>query len=85
MSGAIYLLCAATSFGCAVLLWRGARTSKVRMLFWSSLCFFGLAIDNFLLYVDVVAIPNIDLSHAPKIAGVISIMLLNFGLIWDFD
>jgi len=55
------------------------------MLFWSSLCFFGLAIDNFLLYVDVVAIPNIDLSHAPKIAGVISIMLLNFGLIWDFD
>lgn len=85
MSGAVYLLCAATSFGCAVLLWRGARTSNVRMLFWSALCFFGLAIDNLLLYVDVIAIPSIDLSLAPKIAGLISIMLLNFGLIWDSD
>jgi len=42
----IYLLCAFTSLGAALLLWRGYRRSRQRLLYWSSLCFAILAASN---------------------------------------
>ncbi len=62
MPGGVYILCAVTRLACAVLLLRGYRQSGVRLLFWSSICFFGLALDNVVLYFDVVVVPTVDLS-----------------------
>jgi hypothetical protein len=83
MTGGVYILCAVTSCLCSILLWRGYRRSGVKMLFWSSLCFFGLAIDNVLLYVDVVIIPEIDIAIWRRIPGLLALMALIYGLVWD--
>src|SRR5688500_18179078 len=58
----IYVLCALTSGLCAVLLLRGYARSRARLLFWSGLCFVGLALNNFLLVLDVNVISHVDLS-----------------------
>src|SRR5688500_5367730 len=59
------------------------RKGGVRLLYWSSLCFLGMAINNLLLYVDLIVGPNWDLSMAPNIANLVSLALLCYGLIWD--
>jgi energy-converting hydrogenase Eha subunit G len=83
MPGAVYLLCAATALLCAVLLFRGYARSRVRLLFWSGLCFTGLMIDNVLLYIDIFVVPEVDLEIWRKIPGLLAIMLLVYGLVWD--
>jgi hypothetical protein len=83
MPGGVYLLCTATSLLCAILLFRGYRNSNVRLLFWSGLCFVGFTLDNITMYVDVVVVPDTDLSIVRKLPGLIAVVLLLFGLVWD--
>jgi len=83
MVGLVYLLCAATCLLCAVMLLRNYTTRRVRLLLWSGLCFAGLMIENFMLYTDVVLVPDIDLSLWRKLPGLLAIAVLLFGLIWD--
>ena len=83
MAGLVYLLCAATCLLCAVLLLRGYAKQRVRLLLWSGLCFVGLMIENIMLYTDVVLVPDIDLSLWRKLPGIVGIVILLFGLIWD--
>jgi hypothetical protein len=68
---------------CAVLLWRGYRQSGVRLLLWSSLCFAGLALDNMVLYFDVIIVPDIDLAVIRRLPGLAGLSLLIFGLIFE--
>ena len=82
-TGLVYLLCAATCLLCAIMLFRGYAQSGVRLLFWSGLCFAGLMVDNMMLYVDVIMIPDINLAVWRKLPGLIATMMLLFGLIWD--
>ncbi|HET8796649.1 MAG TPA: DUF5985 family protein [Thermoanaerobaculia bacterium] len=79
----VYILCAATSTLCAVLLYRGYRTSGVRLLFWSALCFLGLALNNIVLIVDVRVVPEIDLSSWRLVPALAGVALLLYGLIWE--
>lgn len=79
----VYILCAATSGLCAVLLLRGYAKSHARLLFWSGLCFAGLALNNVLLIVDVRIVPAIDLSAWRTIPALIGISLLIYGLVWE--
>jgi hypothetical protein len=83
MAELVYALCAATSIGCAVLLFRGYRESSVSLLFWASLCFVGLAVNNVLLFVDLVLVPQVDLSLMRTGAALVSMGVLLFGLIWE--
>jgi hypothetical protein len=84
MAETVYILCALTSTACAVLLFRGYLNSKNNLLLWSSLCFTGLALNNILLFVDLVILPNsIDLSVIRSIPAVIGFALLMYGLIWE--
>jgi Family of unknown function (DUF5985) len=83
MPGSIYLLCAATSLACSGLLLRGYRRNRVRLLLWSSVCFAGLALENILLFVDVIVIPGVDLSLWRSVPAVAGLMILLYGLIWD--
>ena len=85
MPGGVYLLCAATCLLCAVMLFRGYARSKVRLLFWSGLCFTGLMLDNLLLYADIVVFPDVKLHIWRKAPGLISLVLLLYGLIWDSE
>jgi hypothetical protein len=84
MAPAVYLLCAVTSLACSILLWRGYTRSTVKLLFWSALCFAGLALNNVLLIVDLVVFPDaVDLSVWRKLPAVVGISLLIYGLVTD--
>ncbi len=83
MAGIIYTLCALTAFGCALLLLRGYRRSKSRLLLWSGLCFVGLSLNNFLLVVDLLILPQIDLSTLRLMPAIIGMILLVYGLIME--
>lgn len=84
MAEAVYILCALTSTLCALLLYRGYRANRTRLLFWASLCFVFLAINNVILYFDLVILPpDIDLFWYRNIAALIGMLLLVFGLTWD--
>jgi hypothetical protein len=85
MSAIIYSLCAVTALGCAILLLRGYRRSRYRLLLWSGLCFAGLTVNNLLLVIDKVALPEGDLSIARTLVSLGSMIILLFGLIWDSD
>ena len=79
----VYVLCVLTSLACAVLLWRGYRRSSARLLMWSSLCFVGLALNNALVFFDLVVVPDIDLAMLRSAFALIGLGGLLFALIWD--
>ena len=79
----VYILCTLTSLTCAILLLRGYWQSRVRLLLWSGLCFIGFALNNALLYVDTVIIPQTDLSIVRTMPALIGVVLLLYGLIWE--
>jgi hypothetical protein len=83
MEGLVYLLCTATSLLCAVMLLRSFAKQRVRLLLWSGLCFLGLLIENVLLYVDIIMIPDVDLSLWRKLPSLLALAILLFGLVWD--
>ncbi len=79
----VYILCALTSTACAILLFKGYLRGKTKLLLWSCLCFVGLALNNILLFIDLVVIPEIDLSVIRSVSSVIGLSLLLYGLIWE--
>jgi hypothetical protein len=83
MAGLVYLLCAATSLTCAVLLLRGFKRTRAQLLLWSGLCFLFLTAQNVLLYVDVVLVPQQDLSIPRELPALAGLLLLIYGLIWE--
>jgi hypothetical protein len=83
MAAAVYVLCALTSFACGVLLLRAYRRSSSRLLLWGGLCFLGLALDNVLLFTDLVVVPELDLAIWRNLIALVAFSLLLFGLIWE--
>lgn len=83
MAPIIYSLCMLTSLACFALLLRGWRNSRSRLLFWSALCFAGLAVNNFLLVIDKLVFPAVDLSMVRLVVALLAPLLLLFGLIWE--
>lgn len=79
----VYLLCALTSTLCVVLLIGNYKYAKTRLLFWSCGFFLSMAISNVLLFVDLVVLPQLDLSVGRTIITLIGICMLLFGLIWE--
>jgi hypothetical protein len=80
MAEAVYVLCAITSIVCAALLFRGYRASRTSLLFWSSLCFMGLALNNVLLFVDLVVVPTIDMRLWRGASALAAMVVLLIGL-----
>ncbi|MBA3392722.1 MAG: hypothetical protein H0T89_08765 [Deltaproteobacteria bacterium] len=83
MAEAVYLLCALTSLFCAVLLFRSYWRQRTRLLMWSTVCFVGLAINNLLLFVDLVIVPDLDLGLVRTGVAFTAIMSLVIGLLWE--
>ena len=84
MAGAIYILGALVALCCAALLLRGFRRGKQKLLLWSGLCFIGLAISNFLIFLDLIILPAaIDLYPLRLASDCVAMLLLLYGLIWE--
>ena len=83
MAAVVYILCSLTAFSCFALLWRGYRKSKVRLLFWSALCFLFFFIDNTILFMDLVVWTNVNLAILRGVAGLTGVLCLLYGLVWE--
>ncbi|MBX3208550.1 MAG: hypothetical protein KF764_26190 [Labilithrix sp.] len=82
MGEIVYVLCALTSLACAILLVRAYLASRSPLLFWSSVCFVGLFINNVLLVVDVVLKDEVSLILARDLTNFASVAALVIGLVW---
>jgi hypothetical protein len=78
-----YLLCALTSALCAALLARAFARSRVKLLFWSALCFACFTAENLLVFADLVLFPDVYITPYRLAAGLLGISLLLFGLITE--
>jgi hypothetical protein len=83
MGALIYFLCALTSLACAWLVLRSYASSRQRLLFWAGLCFCGMFINNALLVVDLLFLPQMDLSTWRLITALVALLPLLYGLIWE--
>ena len=83
MAEAVYIIGILTSTACTLLLLRAYLRSHVRLLLWSCLAFAGLTLNNILLYVDILLLPQTDLSSWRLVPVVISLGMLCYGLIWE--
>jgi hypothetical protein len=86
MAGAVYILGTLVALCCAILLLRGYARGRQRLLLWSGLCFFGLAISNFLVFLDLVVYPTqVDLYPLRLATAAVAMLLLLFGMIWEAE
>ena len=83
MALTVYLLCAVTSLVCALLLARGYRATRMRLLFWGAVCFFVLVATNSLLFVDFIIFPQIDLAPWRSGVTLAAFGLFLYGLIFE--
>jgi hypothetical protein len=83
MAESVYALCALTSILCAILLLKGYRANRTRLLFWASLSFAGLALNNVLLFIDLIMLPAVDLFIWRAAAALAGMSVLLYGLIWE--
>jgi len=81
----VYSLCFATSALCAFLLGRSYRRTRVRLLLWSTLCFGLLAGANFVVVLDMLVFPEVDLRPVRLGLSLVAVAVLLFGFIWDED
>ena len=82
----VYLLCFATSVVCLILLVRSYLSSRAPLLLWAALCFVGLALNNALLFVDVVVLPQeISLLAWRNVTALGAVLVLLYGFIWEAD
>lgn len=83
MAAIIYMLCALTAFACAWLLLRSYFEHHHRLLLWSGLCFAGMFLNNLILVFDKLIFLQQDLTTWRLLAGLIALLLLLYGLIWE--
>lgn len=82
---AVYLLCFFTAAACAALLARSYRQTGTRMLLWSALCFALLALNNFLVILDLLILPDVDFRLLRHLTALVAVGVLLFGFIWDAE
>jgi hypothetical protein len=80
---AVYLLCFLTSASCSWLLGRSYRSSGVRLLLWSSICFGLLAVNNLALVFDMVILPAVDLRLVRVLLALAGVLALLWGFVWE--
>jgi hypothetical protein len=83
MPGLAFILCMVTSLVSALLLLRAARGPTRRLLLWSAAFFIGMALNNLLLFIDIVTGPSVDWLTPANIVTALSLVGLMYALIWE--
>lgn len=81
----VYLLCMFTSALCAWLLLASYRRNRQALLLWSSLCFCLLSLNSLLVFVDIILLPNIDLTWLRLATSLVGVSVLLYGFVWEID
>lgn len=87
MAKVVYVLCAVMSILSVMALFRGYRRSQSHLLLWSCLSFGLLAVNNLLLFYDMIIIPTVDVSgpYWRNLLSAAAGSVLLFGLIWEIS
>lgn len=87
MAESVYSVSTILSLACAGMLLRGYLKSPSHLLLWSSACFALLAVNNLILFLDVMIFPELDFGGLlyRNVAGALAGSLLLFGLIWELS
>jgi hypothetical protein len=83
MPGIVFVLCMLTSLVSGLLLWRAAHGPSRRLLAWSAAFFFGMTVNNAILFADVLVGPQTDLTLPANMVALVSIFSLLYALIWE--
>ncbi|MGD9616749.1 MAG: DUF5985 family protein [Alphaproteobacteria bacterium] len=81
----VYLLCFLSSTLCFYLLLSGYRRQRERLLLWSSLCFGLLALNNLLVFLDIIVLPDFNLVPLRSLTALGAVALLLYGFIWEIE
>ncbi|NOT09087.1 MAG: hypothetical protein HOP28_12880 [Gemmatimonadales bacterium] len=81
----LFSLAIATCLACTLLLFREYRRRRLRLLLWSALCFVGLTVNNVLLFLDVVVLPDGDLRLPRLVASLGGMLFLLYGFVWEAE
>jgi hypothetical protein len=78
----VYVLITLASLFFAGLVIRNYRRTRVRLAYWTSLCFAGLALHNSAQLVNLL-VPSVDLGLWRTLIALTAVSTLLFGLIWE--
>ncbi|MGH7039231.1 MAG: DUF5985 family protein [Stellaceae bacterium] len=81
----VYLLCCFTSALCAYLLGTAFARRRDRLLLWSALFFFLIAIENILVFADFLLPPDISLIPYRLAMSLLAVGVLLFGFVWEIE
>jgi hypothetical protein len=83
--GLVYILCFITCTVCATLLAGAWTRTRTRMLLWTAASLVFLALNNFLVVVDVLIFPGTDLMFLRSAAALVAGLTLVVGFIWEAE
>ncbi|HEU4698291.1 MAG TPA: DUF5985 family protein [Gemmatimonadales bacterium] len=84
MAAAVYLLCALTSLGCTILLWRAWHARRVPLLLWSAAAFACFTLNNILLVLDRLVVgADRSLLVERSVPLLLGVALFVYGLVWE--
>lgn len=85
MPALVYTLCFLTSVLCAVLLLISYARNRTRLLLWSAVSFFFLAVNNFFVLSDTLLFPDVSLLAFRHIAALAAVCTMIYGFIWGVE
>ena len=83
MAEAVYILCALTSGASAGLLIVKYRKRRIPLLLWTAICFSAFALNNVLLFIDLIIVPDIDLVTLRTSVMLAGFLALLYGMVWE--
>jgi Family of unknown function (DUF5985) len=81
----VYILCVVTSLAAMWLLLRGYRQNGSRLLLWSAAAFVAFALNNLLLFADLVLLPDIDLRPFRTATAFVGVAILLYAFVWEIE
>jgi hypothetical protein len=85
MAPFFYALCASTAGFCAWLLLRGFQRSRYKLLLWGGLCFIGLTLNNIMVMLDKLVLPDVNLFTGRLVVALVALLVMLYGIIWDLE
>lgn len=79
----VYLLCFGSGAVCALLLVSAFRRQREPLLLWSSICFSLLGLNNLLVFVDIILLPDVDLIPLRILSELAAVLVLLYGFVWE--
>jgi hypothetical protein len=83
MAAYVYALCALLSMGCTWMLLKQYRRSRVAIVLWTLIGFFGVSLNNILLFIDLMIGPAYDLTMIRLFVSFFGLGISVSGLLWD--